>query len=171
MALVELSYPSEEWIIKQRKKNVIRVIFPQGCQMTYKLHGEKLVHISNLGKPVEIPDQVNFFKTAPPKKRAEWVFVFRTPHDLHAFIQIVENVTSPDTPISRDPPVVALPRSDSLERRNKEYVKRLGLADEEEVKQDIAEKYQETVTNKEETGDRIAAQVQKIKDKVYSQKL
>ena len=117
-------------------------------------------------------DLVNYFKAAPPKKFAEWVFVFRTPHDLHAFIQIIENVTNPEVPLSRDQLAVALPRSDSLERRNKEYVKRLGIDQDDDGQREIDLKTEaKTDETALESGDRIAAQIQKIKDKVFSQKL
>lgn len=171
-ALVELSYPSEEWIIKKKKKNVIRIIFPQGCQMTYKIAGEKMARFTNTDKQIEIPDQVSYFKAAPPKKKAEWIFVFRNPHDLHTFIQIVENVTNPEIPISKDPPITSIPRSDSLERRNKDYVKRLGLDKDDEIKREKDPEAEATANETAlETADKTAIQIQKIKDKVFSQKL
>lgn len=111
------------------------------------------------------------------KKRVEWVFVFRTPTDLHAFIQIVENVISPeDTLVGREPKIESR-RDDSLERKNIEYLERMGLAPEgaELASPQRAEQAVKPEKKKrEEPGtsqDRVSQSLQVIKDKVFEQKL
>ena len=107
----------------------------------------------------------------------EWVFVFRTPSDLHTFIQIVENVISPeDTLIGREPKIEAR-REDSLERKNIEYLERMGLAAEgkgptqpqqtESPGRSERKKKEEAATGQE----RVPGNLQLIKDKVFEQKL
>lgn len=169
-----MAYPSQEWIVQKNKKNAIKVIFTQGCQLTYRLVGEKIVRIDSLHHVVELADHVNFFKSMPIKKRSEWVFVFRTPLDLHNFISIVENV-NPESLITKVQPVVTFGRSDSLERRNRDYLRRQGIEVEDEepgIKPEKILMTEEDIKAEEinEENNR-ALKIQKIKEKVDAQRL
>lgn len=172
-ALVELGYPSEEWIAKKKKRNTIKVIFIQGSQMIYQGGGEKMIRLDKSGKSLEISEHVKYIKSIPIKKRSEWVLVFRTPHDLHTFIDIVEHVTIPEAPINRDQPIMPSLRSDSLERRNREYLKKLGI----DVGRSDGEDFDLKTADDKDKEERISEQearaknIQKLKDKVFRQQL
>lgn len=183
LSLVELAYPSEDWLVSKKKRNAIKVIFTQGCQMTYRMGGDKkYIHFNKEGKPVNIYDHIATIKSLPMRKKVEWVFVFRTPLDLHAFIEIVENSTNPDSSlIGAEPKIQNKGRSDSLERRNIEHIKRLGLGpeDDEELGDTSRRKLLADVMKsqpmmqelKETEEDERAKKVQIIKKKVFEQKL
>lgn len=172
-ALIELGYPSEEWIAKHKKRNAIKVMFIQGSQMTYQGSDGKLVRMEKTGRTVEIIDHVKYMKSIPIKKRAQWVLVFRTPHDLHTFISIIESVTNPEAPISREQPTLTGLRSDSLERRNREYLKRQGIDVDRDEDANNDPRILEKNTHEEQLTDneKRSRNIQKLKDKVFSQQL
>lgn len=138
--------------------------------MTYKNMGDKVLRINNLEKAIEIQDQVNSFKANQQKKKVEWLFVFRTSIDLQLFLAIIENVTNPEVPLSRDQPVVTLPRSESLERRLKEHLKRLGEDKEDDVKKVALDSTEAQMTAEELAREGSISKTQKIKDKVFREK-
>lgn len=63
-AIVELAYPSEDWLQKQKKRNAIRVIFPQGAQMTYKAGADRLKRYNKQDKEVEIFEHAASLKSS-----------------------------------------------------------------------------------------------------------
>lgn len=65
-AVVELAYPSEEWLVKQKKRNAIKVIFPQGAQMTYKAGADRLKRYNKQDKEVEVFEHASSLKSRPP---------------------------------------------------------------------------------------------------------
>lgn len=177
VTLVELAFPSEEWLVKKKKRNAIKVIFPQGCQLTYQAQGDKLLRVNKQGKVVDLYDHISVIKSIPSRKRSDWVFVFRYPQDLHAFIQIVENVTNPDSSIiSKEPNYDMLKRSDSLENRNIEYIERMGLrkGDQDTKLTEIERLYNQNTGEKKEEDlteeERRERDVKLIKDKVFEKK-
>lgn len=44
-ALCELQFPPVKWLTKKKKKNAVKLIFPQGSQMYYKIKDNKLVYL------------------------------------------------------------------------------------------------------------------------------
>ena len=105
----------------------------------------------------------------------EWVFVFRTPTDLHTFIQIVENLTNPDETLIGKEPRIESKREDSLERRNIEYLNQMGIGPDmdEKVEQMMEERKKpdrKKVSNEENDQQRIKKNVEIIKDKVFEQR-
>lgn len=111
----------------------------------------------------------------PSRKKVEWVFVFRTPTDLHTFIQIVENLTNPDETLIGKEPRIESKREDSLERRNIEYLNQMGIGPdmEEKVEQMMEERKKpdrKKVSNEENDQQRIKKNVEIIKDKVFEQR-
>ena len=59
VALVELAYPSQDWLIEKKKKNAIKVIFNQGAQLTYQAAGENVTRINKNGQKVAMADHIN----------------------------------------------------------------------------------------------------------------
>lgn len=65
VTLAELMYPSEEWMVKKKKRNCIKVIFPQGSQMTYKAVGkDSMVRLNSLGREVQIYEHISNVKSS-----------------------------------------------------------------------------------------------------------
>ena len=40
--LCEIQYPHEEWLTKKKKSNVLKLVFPHGSQMLYKIENNEL---------------------------------------------------------------------------------------------------------------------------------
>jgi len=174
VALVELAYPSEDWLIAKKKKNAIKVIFSQNCQLTYQASGDELIRINKQGKPVEIYDHVAFVKSLPSRKKLEWVFAFRTPQDLHTFIQIVENVTNPDTSVlGKEPRFENRVKAESLQDRDIKFMERLGVPPGEEPDPTVQDQSKQKKVKGEEIDDddRRARDVQLIKDKIFNERM
>ena len=111
----------------------------------------------------------------PSRKKVEWVFVFRTPTDLHTFIQIVENLTNPDETLIGKEPRIESKREDSLERRNIEYLNQMGIGPDMEEKvesmmEETKKPDRKKVSNEENDQQRIKKKVEIIKDKVFEQR-
>ena len=64
VALVELAYPSEEWLVQKKKKNVLRVIFNQGCQLTYDADGDAMKRINKQGTVVDLYEHISSCKSS-----------------------------------------------------------------------------------------------------------
>lgn len=104
--------------------------------------------------------------------------MFRTPQDLHTFIQIVENKNQPDTSqrqLAAQQSRVAVP--DELESRNLQYLQRMGLLEMLGPEDDLPAQTgpQQTLNNyildeKLSEEEERARKVQLIKDKVFQQK-
>ena len=95
-ALCQVAFPPVKWLQSKKKKNSIKVIFPQGSQMYYQLEDNELVYLDGQKKRINIESHVSSIKTMVIRKKVEWVFVFRTALDLQKFVRIVEYVTKPE---------------------------------------------------------------------------
>lgn len=140
--LAELEFVPKEWMSKKKKYNAIKVIFPEGAQISYDINQSdpsKLLRRDKKKQAIDLRDHISNVKDSNENKKVCWVFSFKKPLELQNFCKIVEEVTNPDNVLnfSKQPqPLMRLNNNDSaLEPedgkhiRKTKYVKDLNISD------------------------------------------
>lgn len=130
--LCEIQYPHQDWLTKKKKSNVLKLIFPMGSQMLYKIESNVLVRKSQKG--VYIGDITSHAMKIGNsyKKKVEWVFVFSTPFDLQKFAKIVENITQPNKTLDYNNAPQGKKLDSALEARRLDYMAKHNIEIEKE---------------------------------------